>query len=133
MESQLLSSIKQTPTPLNTMFFCKFNVNVLQRGIRQNIKNKFGKAIDYQNEDDLLALMRAVFVYNSATPYKNVNDQVRSMNAKVIDQASEQIATNLTQYYGYIRDISSPITPMAIPQNTSAYGNKIGMNDKIGI
>jgi len=133
MEGHLLTSIKQCPTPLNTLFFCKFNVGVLQRGIRQNIKTKFNKSIDYQNEDDLVSIMRAVFVYNSSMPYSDVNAQVKDLNQRVINEASEQIATSLAQYLGYIRDINSPHIPMAIPINTSTYGNKLNTDTKIGI
>lgn len=133
MEGQLLTSIKQCPTPLNTLFFSKFNIGVLQRGIRQNIKTKFGKAIDYQNEDDVIAIMRSVFVYNSSLPYSDVNAQVKDLNQRVVDQASEQIASGLAQYLGYIRDINSPHIPMAIPVNTSTYGNKLNTDTKIGI
>jgi len=133
MEGQLLTSIKQCPTPLNTLFFSKFNISALQRGVRQSIKNKFNQSIDYQNEDDLISIMRAIFVYNSAMPYSDVNSQVKDLNQRVINLASEQIATNLAQYYGYIRDINSPHIPMAIPINTSTYGNKINTDTKIGI
>jgi len=108
-------------------------VGVLQRGIRQNIKTKFNKSIDYQNEDDLVSIMRAVFVYNSSMPYSDVNAQVKDLNQRVINEASEQIATSLAQYLGYIRDINSPHIPMAIPINTSTYGNKLNTDTKIGI
>ena len=60
-----LNSMKQCETPLNTLFFSRFNVNILQRGIRQDFKNKTGIAIDYQNEDDLYAIMRVVFINNA--------------------------------------------------------------------
>ena len=53
-----LNSIKQTKTPLNSLFFSEFNTNLLQRGIRQAFKNKTGIAIDYQNPDDLYGIMR---------------------------------------------------------------------------
>ena len=35
-----LNSIKQCATPLNTLFFSEFNKNLLQRGIRQEFRNK---------------------------------------------------------------------------------------------
>ena len=44
-----LNTLKQCPTPLNTLFFSDFNKNLLQRGIRQAFKNKTGISIDYQN------------------------------------------------------------------------------------
>ena len=47
-----INSIKQCPTPLNTLFFSEFNINLLQRAIRQDFKNKTGVSIDRQNNDD---------------------------------------------------------------------------------
>ena len=37
-----INSMKQCPTPLNTLFFSEFNMNLLQRAIRQDFKNKTG-------------------------------------------------------------------------------------------
>ena len=72
-----INSLKQCPTPLNTLFFSEFNMNVLQRGIRQDFKNKSGVSIDYQNNNDLYSIMRVVFINNSGDPNTNVQEQVR--------------------------------------------------------
>lgn len=127
-----LNSINQCPTPLNKTFFCDFNQDVIQRMIRQNIYNKFKAKIDKQSPDDIIAIMRAVFINNSANPYGDVLTQVKFMNAKVSDVACKQIETGLAQHYGYLEDISRPIIPPDIPRNTSLHGNKIGYNNQIG-
>ena len=69
-----LNSLKQTQTPLNTLFFSQFNLNLLQRGIRQSFKNNTGVSIDYQNPDDLYAIMRSVFINNAGDHNKSVNE-----------------------------------------------------------
>lgn len=130
----MVHSIQQTQTPLNSLFFSEFNVNLLQKAIRQQFKNETGIAIDYQNTSDLLTIMRAVFVNNSANPYDDVCAQVKHINDVVIKKTLEQINTGVSQYMGYLKDIETPLRPLDIPQNTSTYGNKFGdMNDKIGI
>src|SRR6056300_1824898 len=93
-----LDSMKQCETPLNTLFFSEFNVNLLQRGIRQAFKNKTGISIDYQNRDDLYGIMRVVFINNSGDHHSGVNDQVRFMNNRVIQTALSQIQTGVSQY-----------------------------------
>ena len=60
-----LDSLQQCETPLNTLFFSDFNKNLIQRGVRQTFKNKSGIAIDYQNPDDMYAIMRVVFINNA--------------------------------------------------------------------
>ena len=78
-----LNSMKQCETPLNTLFFSRFNVNILQRGIRQDFKNKTGIAIDYQNEDDLYAIMRVVFINNAGDHEYRVNEQVKKITQSI--------------------------------------------------
>jgi hypothetical protein len=128
-----MDSIKQCDTPLNTLFFSEFNINLLQRGIRQTFKDKTGIAIDYQNPDDLYGIMRMVFINNSGDHYSKVNEQVRNINARVIDTAISQIQTGVSQYITYVRDIDTISVPLDQPINTSTVGKKIDFNNKIGI
>lgn len=128
-----LDSMKQCETPLNTLFFSEFNRNLLQRGIRQAFKNKTGIAIDYQNPDDVYSMMRVVFINNAGDHYSQVNEQVKMMNARVIDTAIGQIQTGVSQYMAYVQDIETLAVPLDQPMNTSTYGKKIDFNNKIGI
>lgn len=131
-DSLHLSSIQQCETPLNTLFFSEFNMNLLQRGIRQAFKNSSGISIDYQNPDDLYSIMRVVFISNSGDHYSNINEQVKFMNSRVIQTAMSQIQTGVSQYIAYANDIDTISQPMDRPVNTSTVGKKIDFNDKIG-
>lgn len=128
-----LNSLKQCETPLNTLFFSSFNVNLLQRGIRQDFKNKTGLSIDYQSEDDLYGIMRVVFINNSGDHFTRVNEQVKMMNTQVIKTAVSQIQSGVSQYMGYVHDMDRGLEPIDRPVNTSTYGNKIDKNNKIGV
>ena len=128
-----LNSIKQTPTPLNTLFFSDYNTNLLQRAVRQSFKDKTGVAIDYQNKDDMFAIMRAVFINNAGNHGTNVNEQVKFMNEMVIKTALSQIQSCVSQFMGYMRDIDTMAIPPTPPANTSTYGMKMDKSDKIGV
>ena len=128
-----LNSIKQTPTPLNTLFFSEFNTNLIQRAIRQAFKDKTGVSIDYQNPSDLYSIMRVVFINNAGDQHSEVNVQVKAMNTMVINTALSQIQSGVAQYLGYVRDIDTLAVPPDAPANTSTYGLKIDKNDKIGV
>ena len=128
-----LNSLKQCQTPLNTLFFSEFNVNLLQRAIRQDFKNKTGIAIDYQSNDDLYGIMRVVFINNSGDNNSRVNEQVKMMNTMVIKTAVGQIQSGVSQYMGYVHDMDRGLEPIDAPVNTSTTGNKIGLNNKIGV
>jgi hypothetical protein len=129
----MIHTLQQCRTPLNTLFFSEYNINLLQRAVRQQFKNKTNLSIDFQNKDDLMTIMRAVFVNNSSNPYGETNSQVKQMNCVVIKKAVEQITTGVSQYMGYMKTIDSPINPMANPISTNMYGNKMDLNNKIGI
>jgi|TARA_B100001250_G_C19489006_1_gene652166 uncharacterized protein (DUF1499 family) len=128
-----LNSISQCATPLNKLFFSAFNVNLVQRGIRQSFKNKTGVKIDYQNEDDVYGIMRVVFINNAGNHNEGINEQVKSMNTIAINTAVSQIQTGVSQYMGYVHDIDKGMDPINRPVSTSTYGNKIGKSDKIGV
>lgn len=132
-DSLHLNSIKQTPTPLNTLYFSEFNMNLIQRAIRQKFKDETGVAIDYQNRDDLFSIMRVVFINNAGNHTTAINEQVKFMNSIVIKTALGQIRSGVAQYMGYVRDIDSISVPPEPPANTSTYGNKLPINDKIGV
>jgi hypothetical protein len=125
--------MKQTETPLNKLFFSDFNIQVVQKSIRQAFKNKTGVSIDYQNAGDLYAIMRVVFINNAGNHYANVNEQVKFMNSVVIKTTLPQIQSGVAQYMGYIRDIDTLVVPPTPPANTSTYGMKLEPNDKIGV
>lgn len=128
-----LNSMKQTTTPLNTLFFSEFNRNLLQKAIRQTFKNKTGVSIDYQNPDDLYAIMRNVFINNASNHTTKVNEQVKFMNGIVIKTALSQVQSGVAQYLGYIRDIDTLAVPPIAPANTSTFGLKMDESDKIGV
>lgn len=119
-----LNTIKQCPTPLNTLYFSDFNRDLLQRGIREKFKQMTGIKIDTQNDDDLKTLMRYVFINNAEDHYDDINGQVRSMNTIVIDTAVAQVKTGVAQYLAYLKDIDTSAIPIDLPQNTSLYGKK---------
>ena len=132
-DSLHLNSIKQTPTPLNALYFSEFNTHLIQRAIRQTFKNETGVSIDYQNKDDLFSIMRVVFINNAGSHTVAVNEQVKFMNSMVIKTALGQVRSGVAQYMGYMRDIDTMAVPPDPPANTSTYGNKIPINDKIGV
>lgn len=122
--TSILRTMRQADTPLSSLFFSDFNYNKIQNGIISTFKTKTGIAIDYQSRDDVLTLMRMVFINNSYDPYGNLPEQVKIMNDSVIKKAVAQIGTGISQYIGYIRDISTPLVPEPRPIQTGYYGER---------
>jgi hypothetical protein len=122
--TSVLRTMRMVDTPLSSLYFSEFNYNAIQNTIRSTFKSKTGIAIDYQSRSDVVALMRMVFINNSYDPYGNLPSQVQLMNSIVVKTAVSQISTGVSQYIGYIRDISTPLTPEPRPVSTSYYGER---------
>jgi hypothetical protein len=120
------------PSPLVDAYFSDFNRESIHDDIISKIQNKTGYTIDRQSDADIQALMRRVYVNMASDPYTNVREQVKNMNAKVVEEATGTITTGILQQLVYLRDISSNPVPLAAPVSTSTYGNKIPQNFKIG-
>ena len=118
-------SLRQERTPLNDMYFSEQNMNLLQRAIRSEFLKQTGLKIDYQNPNDMYAIMRSVFINNHQNGYSKVDEQIRHMNGVVIREALKQIKTGVSQFFTYVQDLDKPIVPPATPENTSIYGTRI--------
>ena len=117
-----MNTLKQSPTPLNTVFFSPTNVDIIQRTIRHRFREESGIAIDRQNDDDLFALMRAVFIQQGLDPYDRVCDQVKMINEEVVKKALAQVRTGVSQFMTYVRDMDKPLVPIDMPESTTTYG-----------
>lgn len=120
-----MNTLKQSETPLNSVFFSQGNIDVIQRTIRHKFKGESGLSIDRQDDRDLFALMRAIFIMYEQNPYDNVVEQVKNINEVVVNKALEQVRTNVSQFMTYVRDMDQPIMPLPTPENTSVYGMRI--------
>lgn len=120
------------PNPLSDAYFSSFNRERIHNGIISAIKKKTGYSVDRQNDGDVQALMKRVYVNLMGDPYTDVRQQVDNMNSKVIEEATETISTGMLQQLLYMRDIESNPIPLQPPVSTSTYGNKIPQNFKIG-
>lgn len=122
--TSVLRTMRMTDTPLSGLYFSEFNYNQIQNDIRKTFKEKTGIAIDYQGRDDVITTMRMVYINNSYDPYGHLPEQVKLMNDIVVKTAVAQVGTGVSQYIGYLRDISTPLVPEPRPIQTSYYGDR---------
>lgn len=113
-----IESTRQSVTPVSGLFLSEQNVELLQRAIRESVKQQTGYKIDSQSRDDLLVIMRAVYFNNYVDPYTDkACEAVKVLNGKVIQKCTQQIADGILSYINYTRDASQ----LAIPLNNSTY------------
>lgn len=118
-------------TPLWQAFFSSQNVQNIQSSLRDAVKRDTGYVIEPQKEDDLLAFMGKVFTnYSRSYADRSMSEQIRIMNAAVVQETSEQVKSGILQQIYYLRDRSTGLRVLDQPVNTSTYGKKIPINDK---
>ncbi|NDC95007.1 hypothetical protein EB118_12270 [bacterium] len=122
-------------TLLTELFFSEKNVNNIQDLLRYIINKQIGVVIDKQSPRELLVIMRAVFLEYSQHPplptdqsdpklFKMYTDEVFRLNEIVVNECVPRIQSQIQQYIGYIKDISTQPMPMAPPQNVNSKGQR---------
>lgn len=119
----ILDTMRQSDTTLNVNFFSEENQKTIQKTIKQRVFNKYKVKIDNQNTDDLLVIMRTVYLSNMSMAEHDITKQIKTMNDIVVNQATGMVATGVASYFGYLRDVHSNPAPLPIPENTSVYGS----------
>ena len=127
--SQGIKNIHST-NPISDVFFSQKNIDILQDGIRYIVYKRSADklVIDKQSENELLIIMRSIYLqYCKHEPYA-VLEQVRMLNSKVIDYAVPVILTELNQYVNYTKDASALPVPLERSVNISPKGTKVLYN-----
>ena len=122
----MLRGIHEDPNPLNMAFFGTGNINALQGRITSVIKQKTGMTIGRQSDDELLVVMRNVYMSAGALRRSGgtVGREVSRLNEQVLRIAVPNVGAGLAAYLGYVRDASRLPEPLARGEQTSIKGDK---------
>lgn len=112
---------------ISRLFFSQENINRIQKKIKvvvyERSQGKF-KLEEDQDESDLVVVMRAVYLDNCKNLSNQTVRQVKILNDSTVNYLLPDLLTNIKQYYGYIRDISQPLTPLMRPMGTTNAGRR---------
>lgn len=108
-ESQALMGHMHT-SPLSKLYFSYENMQALQLGMKNLVYtkscNKF--LIGKQSEDELLTVMRSIFLQNAKHLPYDVIGQVRELNGLVLAYVVPRILSELDMYQTYLKDVANP-------------------------
>lgn len=119
---QCLFSFQITVTPTAELFFSERNRDVLQAEIVRLVNEITQRTITKQSEDELLLVMRSVYLQYSNNVEVRVPEEVRGLNTLVLDYCVPTIVTNLTQYVQYLREVGRNPAPFPHAENVSTTG-----------
>ena len=90
-------------------FFDNKNIEIINKTIVLYIFEKSNKKVlvPFQSKDDLLVVMRTVFLRDAKNNKKNIKCQVDELNSIVLKEIMPSIITNVEQYINYIKEINS--------------------------
>lgn len=104
---------------LSITFFSYSNIENLQNMLRSQIykltNNQY--KIDYQDNDQLKIVMRSVFLQHSLNHSDKIEEQINTLNKKVLEYTVPQVHNELISYIKYKKDISSPPELMKLPES----------------
>lgn len=126
-------------TPLTFLFFSDKNIQNIQNILRYNVYKQTNYTIDNQSTNELMIIMRSLFLEYSAHPKlldESMSDderrellekytiEVARLNKIVIDAVLPKVISQIQQYVDYLRDSSKQPYYMDKPKNESVQGMK---------
>lgn len=105
-------------TALSKYFFSNENIDALQQTIRYRVYQKTNEVIDYQSSNELYIIMRSVLLQhgNFRVSAKDLLQEVLQLNKRVEVYAVNEVASNVVQYKGYLKDVEKLPIPMDRPR-----------------
>lgn len=126
-------------TPLTRLFFSDTNIRNIQNLIRLNVYKQNKYVIDDQSNNELMTVMRSIFIeYSAHPPLINENmpenelklllekytKEVDRLNQIIVQEIVPKIVSQIQQYLDYLRDASQQPYYMDKPKNESVKGQK---------
>lgn len=133
--TNIIDSLRVQRTPLNMAFFSRANVDRIQADIRCVIQRKLGYGISRQSDDQLLIVMRAVYMQDGEAERTvggppDPRAELSRLNGIVVAQCAPIIASNIKQFLGYLEDASRIPAPLERGINTSIKGSNTAIIDR---
>jgi len=94
-------------TELSKYFFSDANINLINKQLVLKVYKKSGKKykIPFQNKDDMLVVMRYVWIQDSKNLDFNIKEQITTLNCRVVGEIYPNVMTNIEQYIKYLEDV----------------------------
>jgi hypothetical protein len=105
---------------LENTFFSEDNIALINKQLILTVfrKTKGGFLICPQKEENLIIVMRYVWIeYSKNLPYQ-IKEQIIELNCRVISEILPTVISNVDQKLGYMRDISTQPVGPPLPINT---------------
>jgi hypothetical protein len=119
--------------PLSQTFLHSNNIRVIQRKIAEKVYqiSNGQYRIGNQNEQQLLIIMRSMYLQYGKNQLIDIDVQVNELNDLVVEECVRIVVPNIQQQQGYIEDITSGIKVMPYAQNVSGRTTQLSGFDSV--
>lgn len=109
-------------SPLSDSYFSKQNIQYIQNGIRQGVYDKSQRriSVDQQPDDQIVMVMRSMYLQYSKNLDTNIETQVKDLNRLVLNFCVNNVFNEAVAYLKYREDASTMHIPIIHP----IYSNK---------
>lgn len=121
-EQHIFDTLRTAPIAIHYAFFCRDNIELLQRMLYARVFQRCGYRIDRQSDEHLVAAMMRVFEENCRYSPYDVPQQVAELNETVLAQLVPMVVTNIGLQVRYLRDMASLPVPLERGLATSVVG-----------
>lgn len=115
-------------SPVSDMFFSHVNMKHLKKlickRVYQESGGKYKLSEEAQSDNDLLTVMRSIYLDHAKHLPDQIKEQVAELNYHVMIDLVPRVIKNAQQHLSYIRDHTQQPLPMDRPQYVSPAGTK---------
>lgn len=118
------------PTLLNTVFFSKANIDIVQSRLKKFVYWETWKqkgihyVIDTQDITTLVVIMKYVYeTYGKHLPYK-IKEQIDELDDLVVKEAGPDLVSNVLAHVDFLKHINNPVETLDRPKNLSNKGTR---------
>jgi hypothetical protein len=113
-------------TPLNRAYFSAANVQIVQNKLRREVydRSQGEFLIDPQSVDELLIVMRAMYLQYGKNRESGIPDQIEELNQLVAEWCVPKILAECSMHRTYLADIEKMPVPLAHPIKLTQTGSK---------
>lgn len=114
----------------NTIFFSKVNIEHIQKLLKYHVYLQSGKThiIGVQDHNQLIIIMKSIYLQNGQNNPNNIKEQVKRLNAFVLEYSVPNILLNIEQHKVYKKNVSNLPKPMDLPKYISSAGTRTNPN-----
>tara|TARA_B100001559_G_scaffold199434_1_gene166812 strand:- start:329 stop:754 length:426 start_codon:yes stop_codon:yes gene_type:complete len=113
---------------ISDLFLSEKNVNLIHLKIINSIRDKYNYNISKQSKNELLIIMRSIYLNNCTNNFSNKNEikkELNKLNELVINYSVNNIIKNIKSYELYLDKINNNLNPIDLPKPTTVKGDNI--------